>query len=243
MTTKTRDVRTGAAAPAQVSAENAEPVTEAAQAEPQESAVEADPWADALAAPLAEPFTRARVDIETVPASLRTLFENNLVTYFIGLDASGREVGHEGSGPEAYAANSMKFRQFDAGNEKRAAEFVKFAKIWGANRREAGAPNEGRVTMRAFQIKKDNKLTSVVKFGVMPYQAPKKSEKKADGRPDAALVRDWARRNGIQVPERGKLSQDVYDAYVKALQTEAAAQAQSETENAEKTPEAEAQAA
>lgn len=175
-----------------------------------EASEASDPWADAVAAPLAPVFTRARVDIEKeIPPSLRALFEVSFSDYFLSLQ--------DGALPE----NSAKFRQFDAKTAERADEFVKMAKMWAKNRRVAGDPNDGQVSMRAFRTKKDDKLTTVVKFAAMPLVKSEPRQPRTGA--DPAMIREWAKSEGLTVTERGRIPADIVAKYDAAHATPAPA--------------------
>jgi hypothetical protein len=173
-----------------------------------EAVPEADPWADAVAAPIAPAFTRARVDIvKEIPESLRALFEQSHGDYFEVMESAG------------LGENTAKFRQFDAKTPERADAFVKMAKMWAKNRRVASAPNEGQVSMRAFRIKKDDKLTNVVKFAVMPLvKSEPRAARPAQNGPAPAIIRDWAKSKGIAVPSHGRIPAELRAQYLAEVQ-------------------------
>lgn len=173
-----------------------------------------DPWAVVASAPLAPVFTRARVDVEReIPATLREAFELSLREFGLIVDAemypNGEIIRAE------IPADTAKFRQFDAGTPERADQFVKFAKMWAKNRRVAGTPNDGQVSMRAFRVKKDDKLTTVVKFAAMPLvkSEPRQPRVKVAGAADPAIIREWAKSQGLTVTERGRIPAEIVTQY------------------------------
>lgn len=46
-----------------------------------------------------------------------------------------------------------------------------------------------------------------------PYRGPKRTAKKPSGSGDAAKIRAWAKQNGYDVPDRGRVSAEVRAAY------------------------------
>lgn len=185
-----------------------------------------DPWADVLVgSTLAVPFVRGPlVDVERdVPATLRQLFELSLKEY--GLEVVVNERPHPDGGltcDAVLAPDIPKFREFDCGTVERAQQFVDFAKKY-AKYRVGGELYPGQVSVRAFCVTVDKKSTSVVRFAFLPLvkretrRAPGTvTEGSAQGRKDAAKVREWAKANGHAVADRGRLGPEIYAAYDEA---------------------------
>ena len=190
---------------AQKPAQKPAPVVEVAP-----ETTEVDPWAFALEEATYVPgFTRGPVvDIERdIPANLRTLFESVYADFH-------REVSlPDGS---KIPAGVAKFRELNVGSLEKAKQFVNFARKWARYRRVDGQPNDGQLSASAFQKKHaDGGESSTVRFTFQPLRKTE-SRTVTSGASDglAAKVREWAKGKGLNVPERGRVSQELKDQYL-----------------------------
>lgn len=175
----------------------------------------ADPWASLMAeAEIAPAFVRGprTVDV-TVPVPVKMLLEQSLAEWNLEFDdPNGKTL----------AAGTAKFRVVNLGSVTRAKEFLVFARAWARNR------DKGQVSVRAFQVKhgdKDAGNSPVVKFAAMPLVKNETRSMTAANGASSADVRKWAVETGMEVPAKGKLKPEVFNAYNAAHPAEMQGQA------------------
>ncbi|MFL6107686.1 MAG: Lsr2 family protein [Marmoricola sp.] len=74
---------------------------------------------------------------------------------------------------------------------------------------------------RDYEIDLNSKNAAGLRDALAPYvgharRAGSRKRGRSGGGPSPADIRSWARENGFEVPDRGRVSQQVKDAYVAA---------------------------
>ena len=102
------------------------------------------------------------------------------------------------------------------GVSRKTAVLVSDGTVDGTKARKARELGTRVVTPDAFRTMLDHVQPSLTPFKPAPRSTAPPVPPSTEGSVDPTLVRQWARDNGIMVGERGRISQDMLDAYTRA---------------------------
>lgn len=102
----------------------------------------------------------------------------------------------------------------DVCGEPTAAPMIRFG--WGSHSYETDLCDDHAMTLTSVMdkaVEKARRVGSLPRVPVAPLRRPRRS------RVDTAAVRSWAKKNGIEVSDKGRVSNSVIEQYLQATRS------------------------